>query len=570
MSTRKVSRKDFLKVAGTAAGGAVLASCAPQAVPTATSVPPTAAPTAVAAPATPSLGAKYGGVLTMWFPPPQHDLSFFVYNSRRKAIPFKLIYNNLFRWTNDLSELVPDFAESWDWNTDQTVITFNLRKNAKFHDGEPATAEDVKFSYEIVANPATGSRWVAPVEPIVGAKEYSEGKTDSIEGIKVIDDTTISFEFVGPAPGVFYGVFPMIPVVPKHILGSVEPENMPEHEQIIGLAIGTGPFQVTKYVEGEYREFMAHEDYFLGRPYLDQINQILVDRTVISPALETGALLVGGPLTPYLAVEDVHRLDAQPNLKRFMGPSNIVNQWGFHMSLPERIRKACILACDRETICRDALASLYTPYHTLFTTPWLHDGNSTWGTVPGMTTYPHDPDRARELVQEAIAAGEWSADSKMKWATSSAEPGHVEVLLQTMMRDVGVDSVFEATDGATHSVKLYEEHDFHIVGPGGSSGGTDPDFLASNFTTGASWNHSEYSNPEVDELFEKGRQSWDVAERKPIYQKIARIINEALPRAMLWLRVNLWYVDQHLQDATFSDYGEIVTYDAVHKWWLEK
>ncbi|MBV7340202.1 ABC transporter substrate-binding protein [Chloroflexi bacterium TSY] len=567
----KISRRDFITRAlalglSTPAVTAILASCAQPSEP-ATGAEPAAEPKEEAdeVPKEPQIG----GTLRMWFPPPQHDLSFFIYNSRRKAIPFKLIYNQLFRWNNTLSEIVPDFATSWEWNEERTKVTFQLRENAKFHDGEPATAEDVEFSYTIVANPATGSRWVTPLEPIVGAKEYSAGDADSITGIEVIDETTISFEFTGPAPGVWNAVMSQIPIVPKHILQDVPPETMPEHEQIVGLAIGTGPFRLIDYREGEFREFEAFEDYFLGRPRLDKILQILVDSSVIAPSLEAAEMDIGGPLTPYLAVEDVGRMDANPGLKRFTGPSNIVNQFGFNNeTVPLRIRQACIMAVDRETIVRDALASLYQPYHSLFTHSWLREGNDTFGSIADLKTYPYDPDQARALVQEAIDAGEWEAGRTLKWLSSEAEPGPVPILLQSMLQDVGIPSEFSVAVGPDYRQKLYEEYDFDIRGPGGSSGGFDPDFLFINFGCYQYWNHSQYCKEEVDELFAQGRTFWEQDERRPIYLDIARHINEDLPRATLWLRINLWYLENGIH-ATPADYGENVTYDYVHEWWME-
>jgi len=108
------------------------------------------------------------------------------------------------RWRGDRSSLlkfdknlnlVSDLAEEYEVSDDNLSITFKLRKDAKWHDGEKVTAEDIAFTFTSIAHKDyAGSRY-GDVEKIKGAKDYHEGKSDNLEGIEVIDQNTIKIKF---------------------------------------------------------------------------------------------------------------------------------------------------------------------------------------------------------------------------------------------------------------------------------------------------------------------------------------------------------------------------------------
>ena len=126
-----------------------------------------------------------------------------------------LVYSPLIL-LDENNEYKPGLAEKYEFSDDKLTITFNLRKDVKWHDGEPFTADDVLFTFTSMADPKyTGSRF-NEISKIVGAQDYHDGKADSISGIKVIDKNTISFTYTDVyAPAL--SNFSQRGIIPKHI-----------------------------------------------------------------------------------------------------------------------------------------------------------------------------------------------------------------------------------------------------------------------------------------------------------------------------------------------------------------
>src|SRR5689334_9418061 len=89
---------------------------------------------------------------------------------------------------------IPALAESWTISDDGTTYTFKLRPDAKFSNGRDLTAEDVKWSFERLLNPATAAPTSFMFDAIVGTKEFQDGTATEVSGIKIIDDHTIEFK----------------------------------------------------------------------------------------------------------------------------------------------------------------------------------------------------------------------------------------------------------------------------------------------------------------------------------------------------------------------------------------
>src|SRR6476646_2330936 len=93
---------------------------------------------------------------------------------------------------------IPALAESWTISDDGTTYTFKLRPDAKFSNGRDLTAEDVKYSFERLLNPATAAPTSFMFDSIVGTKEFQDGTATEVSGIKIIDDHTIEFKTATP------------------------------------------------------------------------------------------------------------------------------------------------------------------------------------------------------------------------------------------------------------------------------------------------------------------------------------------------------------------------------------
>src|SRR5262245_15042289 len=141
-------------------------------------------------------------------------------------------------------KLTGDLAESWEVSDDQLTWTFKLRPGVTWHDGEPFTADDVKFTIELCYNPKNTMKpchYVAAVDGAVGVQEYKDGTATEISGVKVVDPNTISFTFVAPN-SLFPTSISELFILPKHTVSKIPPEQMKDAEYWKTSQIGTGPF----------------------------------------------------------------------------------------------------------------------------------------------------------------------------------------------------------------------------------------------------------------------------------------------------------------------------------------
>ena len=168
--------------------------------------------------------------------------------------------------TDKQSKPIPDLAEKWDISADQLTYTFHLRKNLKFSDGSPLTAEDVAFTLTLLHDKAYEGGMDIAQYAVKGGKEYKEGKATSIEGIQVVDPQTIKIttEKVNSQALINLGG----PVLSKAYYGKDYKQNtsLDYLKALYGQPIAAGPYKFEKYVPGQEVRFVANEHYYAGKP----------------------------------------------------------------------------------------------------------------------------------------------------------------------------------------------------------------------------------------------------------------------------------------------------------------
>ena len=181
-----------------------------------------------------------------------------------------LIFNGLTAHDGD-NQVVPGLAESWDFDEETCTYTFHLAENVKWHDGEPFTAEDVKFTIEAIMDPENGSE---------NAPNYED-----VQEITVVDDHTVSFKL--DAPNVAFLDYMTMAVLPKHLL---EGEDM-QTSDFFRHPVGTGPYKLESWEEGQAITLVKNEDYFKGEPNIDTVVfKIVPDDNAKALQLKSGEL----------------------------------------------------------------------------------------------------------------------------------------------------------------------------------------------------------------------------------------------------------------------------------------
>ncbi len=306
------------------------------------------------------------------------------------------IWSPLVSLNEDVSGLAPQLATEWSSNEDATLWTFELREGVTWHDGEPFTAEDVKFSIELALHPDAATRVGSiflPPERLVGGKAFAAGEAEGISGVRIVDAQTIEIETTEPAPRL-PGQMIELYILPQHALADLGPANLNTSDWFITQAIGTGPFEHSEYRQDEAWTLVPNEDYWNGAPRLDRlINRYFVDETAAVLALE------GGEIGFTYVSGDVAQGMDEEGFTLYQGPSGVTNYLIFNYRDPiftdERVRKAILHAIDREAI----VEALYNGQAEV--QPCINPWPSMKPDASRLNDYAYDPDTARGLLDEA-------------------------------------------------------------------------------------------------------------------------------------------------------------------------
>lgn len=242
---RLLSRRAFLRgaalVGGTAVASVIVAACGPSPTqqPAATSAPGAVQPGPTTAPA--AIKPKYGGKLTWALDQDPVNLVPFGAIPTANHWGKEMMYDSLVEWDKDLN-VQPALAEKWETPDNKTWV-WHLRQGVKFHDGKEVTAEDVKYSIELQANPP---------EPGIKIAQYP-----SIVSVDVVDKYTAKFNMKGPDPTV-------IGYLAWARYSAIIPQDMYQKANLVTTGIGTGPFKLVEYVAKDrvvYTKNIALDEY---------------------------------------------------------------------------------------------------------------------------------------------------------------------------------------------------------------------------------------------------------------------------------------------------------------------
>ncbi|EOH95708.1 peptide ABC transporter peptide-binding protein [Enterococcus moraviensis ATCC BAA-383] len=169
--------------------------------------------------------------------------------------------------------ITDDGAAKLDLDVDNKKATITLKENIKWSDGEPVTADDLIYPYEVIGNKDyTGIRYDDNFTNIVGMEEYHDGKADTISGIKKVDDQSIEVTYKEMNPGMLQldgGVYTS--AMPKHIFKDIPIKDQEKSDAVRKNPVTYGPYYMSKIVTGESVEYLPNEHYYKGKPKLDKI-----------------------------------------------------------------------------------------------------------------------------------------------------------------------------------------------------------------------------------------------------------------------------------------------------------
>ena len=445
------------------------------------------------------------------------------------------LYDALVKYVGPNAEIVPWLAEKWDVSADGRTYTFQLTKNAKFHNGDPVTAEAVRWSFARTLKLNQGPSWML-------ADFLKE------DGIKVVSPTTIQFTLQQPY-GPFVSLLPWWYVMnPKQVMANEQGGDMGQ-KWLTSNAAGSGPFKIKRWEPGTLYELEAVETYWKGWPSKDHVGGVIY-KLVRESAAQRAALIRGeADIVEGLTADDYDQIAKMPGIvaPEFSG----MTTFGLKMNTQRgatkdvNLRKAVAYAFDY-----DAFVQIYNGHAVLQDSPFP---KATRGHVAVPGFYRQDLAKAKEfLAKSGTPAG---TELEYVYVDGLEEERKMGLVLIDNLGKLGLKVKMVPTTWPNmvgRGSKVETSPDFLAVFATPVS--TDPDAVAYQYHKG-SWGKyygsSFYANDGVWALIDKARTTAKWADRAPMYAEIQKKIADDAPEIFGMLMNRRWGMRDHVKGFAF-------------------
>jgi peptide/nickel transport system substrate-binding protein len=429
----------------------------------------------------------------------------------------ELVFDGLVDVDDGLN-LIPALATSWETSPDGLTLTFHLRQGVEWHDGQPFTSADVKFTYDTIRDPG--------IKLTIAKGDYA-----SIAEIETPDDYTAVFCLKQADAS-----------LPSKLTTGIAPRHLLEGQDLATTAfnrqpVGTGPFRLESWQSDQQLTFVANPAYFGGKPGLKRIVwKIVPDTSTLTLQLLSGEVDGATVSEP----RDFNRLRQEASLAVYPvlgGNFQISLQLQNPLFQDWHVRQALAYALDKQAVVDKIMAGAAV----IATSDILP---SSWAYSPDVNTYPYDPDKARAMFAEA--GWQPGPDGVL---VKDGQPFHFELMtdagdelrkeialfVRQQWADVGVQAgvVFLERNVFISESLLKGQFEAALLQ---TSVRADPDlsrrFHSRSIEMGQNFLH--YSNPEVDALLDQGLMTQDQTQRRAIYFEVQRLMAEDLPQISLF------------------------------------
>lgn len=437
-------------------------------------------------------------------------------------------------------------AESWTVNDASDAVTFKLYENAVWSDGEPVTADDVVFSYQMYSDPQVEAKSRYHLQYIAGVDESgAELSEDSIE-VTADDPYTVTFKLKTPMfVDTFLQDIDTVYIIPKHIFEgkTAEEINAPD---LWANPVGSGPFIYDSEINGERMEFVKNPNYHLGAPKIDRLILRVTDSASMLAGLINGDLDMIGYGS--ILIDDWEMAQQQENLVTESIPTTSYSTLIFNTAKPyltQEVRQALSMAINRQVLIDGILQgqgqAIVTPISPI--SPYYNDKIEVW----------YDPDKAKSMLEEAG----FPFDQTLVFYISSGESAteRAAALIVQDLQKIGVNVRIEQVDFATLMNNMLDgQHDLGLIGSGGTM---DPSESREMIYPGSSVNFCQLTDTELSDIIDAGNAELTFEARKPYFDEYQEKILERSPMAYLYTRNTLSAHNKRVTGLSTADFNAL-------------
>lgn len=453
-------------------------------------------------------------------------------------VRMSLVFDTLV-W-KDEDGFIPALAKTWTYNEEENSYTFELQENAKWHDGQPVTADDVKFTIDYVKIHPN------PFVTLVGPT--------GIDQVEVPDSHTVKLYLESVYAPFLYDVAGTMVILPKHIWETVEDPTTFDGDEAI---IGSGPYKLINYnkAQGTYL-YEAFEDYYQGKPVIDQLIFAKVGTELVNAALIQGdvnAASIDGELVNsmeskgFTVISGSYSWNAKMMINHQSDTKEILTHKDF--------RQAVAYAIDRQDLVDVTQRGYGIPGSPCLLTP-----DNPWYN-PDIEQYDYSPEKAHELIE---GLGYIMNDDGF-YEDGNGEVLELELLSQTTfgfgevgqyikdaLEDAGIKIDLVMMESKSLDAKVYAwDFDLSVYGHGGLY---EPSILP-KVITGDGFNSTRYTeNETLNNLLEEQMHEMDPDARLLLVQQVEALYAEDLPAITLYHPDSYWAHDGSV-DWYYTDGG---------------
>ena len=457
------------------------------------------------------------------------------------------LFERMVSCTHD-GEYLPRLADSWEMSEDHTSMTFHMNKNAKWHDGEPLTADDVVFTLKAVTSEKMDNYYRSKFVCLAGTDDNGICASPDDLQVEAIDDYTVKVGLKTPKDEqtVLSTLCSFFYVLPQHILDTGDYSDINDSD-FWTSPVGAGPFKYVKDIAGEQLEMTANEDYYLGCPDFKTFVIKVVPATSLTAGLLNGEIdVVGAGSIP---LSDWGTIESSDNLVAKSIPSYAYQYMEFNLSdgndafQDAAVRIAFDKAIDKQLIVDQLMAGEgqvavgpMPKYH-----PYYNDaleGNS------------YDPNAAKSALEAANF--DFNRTYRLIVPQGNQVREQSALIIQQNLKDIGIKVEIETYDFAT-LLEMMRNGDFDLGLLGGGSS-IDPNESAVIVKPGSAQNYSLLTDGKWYDLAAKGDSLVNFNERKEAFDAYQAALVEDQPYIWLYHQNNLQAHSTRIAEIPMEDF----------------